>query len=418
MKVITLLASDYMYRRLKAENFYGMILSQPCERLVELRHALSNNAYDLAILDKSSEVFDDAVELVERFELEYLILDNDFEKLKSILQDRCKAPVEEPEVKNQKETPEEAAPAQVVYQQYYRDPKIFKKEELPENKQVAQLFSTVNNKLIVVAGLSSGAGSTFITHMLAKAFTDFGFKCSVIEMPTRPMIYDYLNFRKRVKPTDFKSIPHLMLNGEYSSEPFSLDGVDYLVPDPSLETISEWTLQDTLQLIFKSRSSQITIVDYVADYTSHESAELFKYADILLSPVDAMPHKLIEGHSNMELFDSIKSHGVNHHYVFNRHNKAIDYHEISKIFDMESDLRVNSYDYAKIYKAFAAGLSPYDQEDVKSSFDKFSIKVAKLIFPKNFLMSMAEETEVVEKTEEVDGLIRSLVSKIGFRRIR
>ncbi|MDP5274093.1 serine/threonine-protein kinase [Chengkuizengella axinellae] len=181
-------------------------------------------------------------------------------------------------------------------------------------------------KVILVGSMYGGAGATFTSVALARAFHEMKIKNALVEYPTNvPELYSLL-FGDKNKPNDYEFLMN-QLNSSNSNlkhgnkiEWDSGNTVWYPLPTSSYTLLEEsWSESEIFPLLFQVRKP-ITIID-ISNRWDHQSIQqLCKSADEICFIVDSIPTKFCSATSqlNLNIAMELKQAGKNVHFIVNR----------------------------------------------------------------------------------------------------
>lgn len=161
---------------------------------------------------------------------------------------------------------------------------IIKKEikiQLGRNK-VKSVGYAIPRQLYVVAGGQSRVGSTFISHQMAYAFSNFDIGVTYLENPyQKPYTYERLD--GRAKYPEYKSLFQRIAQPEREIPKMFLDEdqISFVALNPlheSTYTEKELEIENVLRLLLNTYENPILIVDIGNDLTSDFSKEMMKVA--------------------------------------------------------------------------------------------------------------------------------------------
>ncbi|MHB8276920.1 MAG: hypothetical protein ACYDIA_04620 [Candidatus Humimicrobiaceae bacterium] len=291
--------------------------------------------YDIAIVDEKLTWQDAALDLLNKKSVKIVLFKGDFKKTISDIYSKIPKDKHALE-KTQKENSAQFAgsPRDKIY--YTKNETAPTKEALPVKNII---YKALENKLIVIGGLSKGAGSTFLSVNLAKALTDLKIRTSVIEPPLdEPYLFYYLGIDKAISikcmENNFYSYPHAIDNGQKIIKNMGtiIDDIIWIMPSPFENKIESWDHIKMLMLLDVSRRSPINIIDVGTNY-EHESIEsILSGADMFLIAVNPLPAELNKNKGNIERLIKLKKEGLPIEFVINHYTPAITKKYLSEYF--------------------------------------------------------------------------------------
>ena len=292
--------------------------------------------YDIAIVDEKLTWQDAALDLLNKKGIKIVLFKGDFKKTISDIYKQI------PKDKNDLEKSVKENPAQFTGSSY--DKLYYVKKETPLIKEEAlpfknETYKALENKLIIIGGLSKGAGSTFLSVNLAKALTDLKIRTSVIEPPLdEPYLFYYLGIDKQLSikcsQNSFYSYPHAIDNGRKIIKNMGtiIDDIIWIMPSPFENKIESWDHIKMLVLLDTARRSPINIIDVGTNY-EHESIEsILSGADMFLIAVNPLPAELNKNKDRIERLLKLKKEGLPIEFVINYCTPAITKKDLSAYF--------------------------------------------------------------------------------------
>lgn len=171
------------------------------------------------------------------------------------------------------------------------------KDRVVEKEIIKTSYTSIPSKLIVVASMWQGAGSTTLATNLARAIANRGIKVSYVEFPlSKPYMFDYLQIPKQElerEQTYFDFSKELKDKKliRRKVEAWNQFDVDWYVTDTRNEPITKFSYEELIKLIY-SINSTITIVDVAANL-HHESVQNFlHHADDIFICIEPDPIKI------------------------------------------------------------------------------------------------------------------------------
>ena len=292
--------------------------------------------YDIAIVDEKLTWQDTALDLLNKKGIKIVLFKGDFKKTISDIYKQI------PKDKNDLEKDVKENPAQFTGSSY--DKLYYVKKETPLIKEEAlpfknETYKALENKLIIIGGLSKGAGSTFLSVNLAKALTDLKIRTSVIEPPLdEPYLFYYLGIDKKLSikcsQNSFYSYPHAIDNGRKIIKNMGtiIDDIIWIMPSPFENKIESWDHIKMLVLLDTARRSPINIIDVGTNY-EHESIEsILSGADMFLIAVNPLPAELNKNKDRIERLLKLKKEGLPIEFIINYCTPAITKKDLSAYF--------------------------------------------------------------------------------------
>ncbi len=163
----------------------------------------------------------------------------------------------------------------------------FKEVEILDTSQ----YKEAPCKLIIIGSLSPRAGSSFITANLAAAVAAKDILTAVIEAPVNtPYYYDALFIRKKTS-VNFVSWPHEIKKGNSINrhDVFKEEGINWIVLDPTLLSIKDWSCDDMMKLIYSVKRIPVVFLDVSTNWVHQSVQFILTQADHIFLVVDPDP---------------------------------------------------------------------------------------------------------------------------------
>ena len=182
---------------------------------------------------------------------------------------------------NEEEVPEKKT---IDYLPQKKQTEVVYKERVVEKEIIKTSYTSIPSKLIVVASMWPGAGSTTLAVNLARSIADRGVSVAYVEYPvSKPYVFDYLkipekedqrevsyiDFAKKIKDKNIIRTKESVWN-EY--------GVDWYVSDTRLRPISSFSYEDMIRFSYAINST-ITIVDISSNLKDEDVQKFLHHAD-------------------------------------------------------------------------------------------------------------------------------------------
>lgn len=181
----------------------------------------------------------------------------------------------------EEEVPEKKA---IDYVPQKKQTEVVYKDRVVEKEIIKTSYTSIPSKLIVVASMWPGAGSTTLAVNLARSIADRGVSVAYVEYPvSKPYVFDYLkipekeaqrevsyiDFAKKIKDKNIIRTKESVWN-EY--------GVDWYVSDTRLRPISNFSYEDMIRFTYAINST-ITIVDISSNLKDEDVQKFLHHAD-------------------------------------------------------------------------------------------------------------------------------------------
>lgn len=300
VRIVVIMKSRISYERFETD-LKEFTVHKHVSSVADIQECVTYWNPDIAILDIQSPIYHEAQKLFFNFDVDVVEFTSDFdsaiEEVKSYSafydsqDDLTLSEVqakEIPDFSDYEIKAREELKKEVVVQ--------IQKEIVEVEKEVEVVaYTNVPPKLIVVASLWSGAGSSFVAANLARSVANRGIQVSYIEYPTvKPYMFDYINLSSLEESEKFQYLDIAKLIERKGAVPkkkgWSYKGVHWILNDPRIPTLKTWKFEHMLRLIY-SVNTPITIVDISTEWMHEDMKGLLSQADFIYISVDPDPIK-------------------------------------------------------------------------------------------------------------------------------
>lgn len=250
-------------------------------------------------------------------------------------------------------------------------------------------YINLHNSTIGILNLSPGAGSTFLSVLLAQACSARNLTCALLEYPYSPKgtpsLYDQLFLAHKCSKKPFYNVPRVIKNVGFVDKKNVYHMDDVAVLAAGKEDWKEWTYENHLHYIHSYKSS-VTIMDLGSEKNNkiHDEniEKILMQLDHCFVVIDPLPHEFLANKQRFIELVNLKQTNENIHFIFNKWNK-----EATKLFTNE--LPINYKESLKapyierdiLYKGYADLKQPYEIKEVKEKMDTFVDGFMKIVVP-------------------------------------
>lgn len=284
--------------------------------------------------------------------------------------------------------------------------KVIIEEKIIEKEIIRKEYTSMRNKLVIVASLWAGAGSTTFAINLARAIAERGLEVSYVEYPmAKPYMFDYLSIinkedeEREIFYKDFAK--RIIQTGKRSSaDSWEEKGIKWFVTDTRYEPFTEFTFEDMLKLVY-SINSPVTIVD-VSHYLNHKTVQDFLHqVDDIFICIEPDPVKIdwmATIHTNGKeasvqreeqriiqfLNELEKKENIKYEFVVMKDSDVIERKEFLNCLEKEPLCYFPSFPYEDLLKAIWESTFLYDNEEYTDIIEKAIKPVIVRILPREF----------------------------------
>ncbi|MGD9678944.1 MAG: hypothetical protein AB7V16_11440 [Vulcanibacillus sp.] len=375
MDILISMKSNVSYKRIISSyeriNFSENILDKD-----DFIQGVLSDTYDLYIIDEKLWWNSEANEILKNRNLNFIIFNGDFEVISNKINGLIPEDVHETEeIKlNNNNQPFNNINVRIIEKE-----KIIEKKVQVYNK----IYTSLDSKLVGVANLSPSAGATFITVNIAKIISDYNLLVSIIDLPYRPYIFDYINLGYHFEMQDetYTSYQHLINRGEKIKDKENLyNNISWLVTQTNKDKIDSWSYVNMQKLIYSTKKSSVNLIDLGTDYLKDDLQDFMYDLDMLLVIIDPMPPNLMACENNLIYFKSLLKEGLNVKFLINKFNPGVNKKQLLDYLKLDHLIYVSLIDQELIYKAVYESQIPSEINQINDILKKdLSIVIKDLI---------------------------------------
>ena len=318
MKIAMGMKSNFAFDRLRTTLLkfeYSNQIEVHTENIQEL-HTLDDVVEfwkpELIILDSKLPIFDDLDILASQKEIEVAYFNSDFEAIV----DHIKSYFIDDDIEEQSEKRDFN-----IYQDEVKT-EVVVKDRIVEKEVIKTAYTSIPNKLIVVASMWQGAGSTTFATNLSRALAERGLNVSYVEFPlSKPYMFDYLSIPVKEEEEGRRYFDQARQisegkNVKRKDEAWREHDIDWYVNDSREVPVQGFTYEEMLKYVY-SINSTITIVDVSSNLHNPNIQKFLHHVDDIYICVEPDPIKV-------DWLASITSDGKNT-AIQRTEKKVIDY---------------------------------------------------------------------------------------------
>ncbi|MDD9309785.1 hypothetical protein PUS82_00370 [Cytobacillus firmus] len=378
--------------------------------LSDIQECVSYWNPDVAVVDIHSPLYKEAKELFFRFNVDVVEFTSDFQSAAEEVKSYSAFFDSEPEdAIHKKEEPKEIPDFShyQVQERQEREKEVVvqvKKEIVEIEKEIEVIsYTNVPSKLIVMASLWPGTGSSFVSSNLARAIAARGIQVSYVENPlTSPYMFDFLNVSQLEETEKFHYVDISRVIDERGFVPrgkaWSYRGVQWVLNDPRKPSIKSWDFERMLRLIY-SINTPIIIVDISTNWMDEEIKGLLHQADMIYVNVEPDPIKIscltpFKGVSLKEqrkeerfiryIEEIEKTEGIPFNFIVTKSNSEVDRKELIEYLDKTPAAEIEYIPYPEFMECVWESEFIYDTEKYQDKLDQSFLPIIKDILPPKF----------------------------------
>lgn len=268
----------------------------------------------------------------------------------------------------------------------------------------------VKKKLIMIGSPIPRSGSTFISHLLARALTQMGVSTTYVESPFS-RAYTYDRFYGRTHADDYRSKFYQFskyidpkLKSVYD---WNKSEVDIICKHPTNEPVyqnEDVSFENLIKVLFSS-STTVTIMDVGTDWQYELFQDVFDIADhvyYVMEPDIPNIQYFEESNSESVAFLTKQLEHEKTSIIGNRFDKSIlDNDLIKYIYEDKIVTRISSLPVADVFQAQYKGIFLNDFKDYEKRLELMLQPLLEEILPQEF----------IKKQKKGPGLLKGLFSK-------
>lgn len=312
---------------------------------------------------------------------------------------------------------------EIDYVSRKKQTEIVYKDRVVEKEVIKTSYTSIPSKLIVVASMWPGAGSTTLAVNLARAIASRGVSVAYVEHPaSKPYLFDYLKIpgkesQREISYEDFFRKINEKKIVRTKEAVWNEYGIDWYVPDTRLKPISGFSYEDMIRLSY-SVNSTITIVDISSELKNEDVQKFLHHADEIylcvepdivkidwLATIHENGQEVKEQREEKQVIDYLNKieslEGIVYQYVNMKYTKKIDNKTWLQCLEKKPLAFVPVIPYEDCLSSVWDSKFLYDSETYHQSIEKAIKPLLVRILPRQF----------VEKKDGNKGTIKNLLSK-------
>lgn len=310
------------------------------------------------------------------------------------------------EDENKSEEDEESKEIKYIKNTQAQQEKVIVQEKIIEKEIIRKEYTSMRNKLVVVASLWEGAGSTTFSINLARAIAERGLEVSYVEYPlVKPYMFDYLSIPNKEDKERGKLYVDIAKNiereGKRTNHTVWKDmGINWYVIDTREEPFTSYSFENMLKFIY-SINSIVTIVDVshhlsdkiVQDFI-HQADEIFICIEPDPVKIDWMSTIYVNGKEipvqreeqrNISFLNELeKVENIKYEFIAMKYSHVIERKEFLSCLEKEPLCYFPVIPYDEIIQSVWNSTLLYDNEKYTEIFEKALKPVIVKLLPRNF----------------------------------
>lgn len=273
---------------------------------------------------------------------------------------------------------------------------IFEREKIIEKVEVIrEIYAPMPRIKAGIAGISSGAGATFITMNLAKAITGYGIMPAVLECGNAD-IFDKLHIKSRVR--NFFSFYAAADEGCSIKHKWNKsEGINWVVKVP--EQMHD-QLENSLKIL-NALDDSVVLCDLSGIHDEEKFIAIAEGMDVLIAVIDPLPGKMMKGYKLLKRINSMDACIVN---VVNKYNAGINRKEMLDFLELKELIYFPFVVPEDVYIAEYNCSIPYSISMIRQQIEEPAEEIIKKIIPGEFLKKL--KTDRRKKVKNIFGFIR------------
>ena len=394
---------------------YNFNLEDFVKDFEKVQENITIKQYDLAVIDEKLPWKDPALDLFNKKGIKIIIFKGDFRKTINNIYKLFPVLEEAKELLKRRDPQSNHGKVSDQKIKYIVKEKLVEKEVKLDAPVYKEIYKGIENKLIIITGLSKKAGSTFLSINLAKALSGLKIRTSVIEPPIdSPYLFDYLGMDGKLDTAsseyNFYSYPHIINNGIKPLRDMEtiLDDIIWIIPDSRINIIENWDSLKMMKLLYASKKAPISIID-IGTNIEHESIDpVLTSADMILAVINPQPVELKRNKDRLETLLKLKKEGYPVEFVINFYNSSINRKVLSNYLNISPSIFIPAINHDYIYKAGYKNKIPLDYPEVEEQLFKPLSGIIKNIIP----LGLFRETLKDKSSFNGSNIIQTLKDKL------
>ncbi len=280
-----------------------------------------------------------------------------------------------------------------------------KKEEQTKNVKKGQkniknkISRKSSRKIIAFLNLTEKAGSTLIASSYADYLAKKSLTPALIEMPFKPDCF--YQFGLELFESDkkkFASIPHKIKESSNKDdiEKFFLRNIIWLVSDPRLPKIDNWSVNEMLQLLEHANSADVVILD-IGRYMYHESIfNLLPMIDKIFAVIEPRPVNIINSIGTINKFMKYQKYNSRVKVIFNKWEDTLKNYSLRDLVRLKPDMYIPNLSKECLYKSEYNCLSALSEKENRNKLVKTFQDISGYIWPQLSYKTVFNSSYVAE----------------------
>lgn len=289
--------------------------------------------------------------------------------------------------------------------------KVIIQDRIVEKEILKTEYTAVDNKLIVVASLWPGAGSTTFAINLARAIAERGLEVSYVEYPlSKPYMFDYLSISLKEEEKAGEDYyvdvaKEIFETGvrKNKRKVWKEHGVNWFVIDSRLEPFTEYSYEQLLQFTY-SVNSVIIIFDVSSHLGDPDVQKFLYHADEVFVCIEPDPVKIdwmttirdkgkilekqrIEQRIITFLNEAQSNGEISYHFIATKFSDYMKKQELDELWDSIDKQPVANFPvfpYEDIISCVWDSTFLYDDEEYQEVIEDALKPVISKILPRDF----------------------------------
>lgn len=263
----------------------------------ELFNGQDAQEIDVVIIDVTHEHFDKILEEVSRRGIKFFTFNGNYAQLLDNLLNYHPAAAEEEEKKI------------IIEEKVIEKEKRITDVRVQEKEKIIHSAVSLSRQIIMIGSLDRREGASFVARNLAASIAKNGILVSIVEIPThtpyhfdRSLLSPGIIEKMTVEEEEhfqktFPNFGEIILNNELPSNPFTKNGIEWIVQYPDFD-YSRWTAKDSTRLVASAKNSVCTIIDIGNSWTNELIEDLYFDSTKIFLVMDSDPQILDRCFSN------------------------------------------------------------------------------------------------------------------------
>lgn len=241
----------------------------------------------------------------------------------------------------------------------------------------AERYENMDKLKIGILGISAGAGTGFLTGCLARYLANTGKHSPAVAELGNSSLFDSYGMDKRFAGRTYFYFYQALNENKKIRGMRNLDeGINWILKSPSERGIN-LSFEKKLRLV-NNAFGDVILCDFSGDAAL--DYELLQSMDRVISVIDPMPSKMLEGHQNLCKLKLLETERGDMIYVINKMNHGVNRRQMLQFLNLRKCIFLPLINPESIYTAEYNCKIPYTISEVKKALQIPLSEIAAALF--------------------------------------